>query len=327
MLVNLNNNNCYHKCVHIYWRIFLTNKLKSQFNAKIVNNGIVDIGQYKFAKQIGFCFDQCKMTKIENHKLFKDEPYYSKSYILTYNQLSSFKKQNPNLFKEGRWVQKISNSYGGKGVFAFNSWDGFLARNRSGKLPFILQKEIKPALYNGYKFDMRSHILIIKEHGKYEGYIMDLTWVRVKDIKFSMNNANGFVTNYSKVEDFKELLKKKYGKDSTSIYNKYINVLQRMVRKNVERLKYHNEIYFNNKKAPPYQLIIMGYDIILNENNEPYLLEANNYPGFLMNTKTYTKYRTAMETNMCNKVWEKAIVPWIHNQPHKIGTDNYFLKC
>ena len=57
MLVNLNNNNCYHKCVHIYWRIFLTNKLKSQFNAKIVNNGIVDIGQYKFAKQIGFCFD------------------------------------------------------------------------------------------------------------------------------------------------------------------------------------------------------------------------------------------------------------------------------
>jgi len=329
MLVNLGNNGTNNRCVHEFWRAYLEKKLKSySSNFKFVDGGRVDIGQYKFASKIGFCFDKCKCLKTVIHEIYKNEDYYSKSYITTYRQLSQLKKQIPNLFDDSRWVVKKSNSYGGDGVIPFSSWNKILSKNVTGSAPFVLQKEIVPALYQGYKFDIRPHVLIVKQHNEYEAYFMDYGIAKIQKAKFSSTSSQGFTTNLSgnATHEFYTTFLENYDAENyEENLEKFMEVTKETSERFVEFISSKNRAYFRNKREPPYQLMIMGYDIMFDKDNKAYLLETNNYSGFLVRG-TRSKYKKQKEAEMVNKIWEKVLVPWIHNNNHTIDNDSYFTK-
>jgi hypothetical protein len=314
MIINLNNNNCPYRCVHEFWKAHLDQKFKKHYNAKEVSGGRVDVGQYRFANQIGFCFDKCKCTKIVINDIYKNEGYYSESMVLNYKQLHNLRKSRPNMFDNDRWVIKKNASYGGIGVVPFASWNDILRKNITGGANFVLQKEIVPSLYDGYKFDVRPHVLIIKEHNNYQAYMMDYGVVKIKKIKFSKNNNNSFTTFFKKYRpnNYQETL------------DNFIDVTKKVSEKFVEYISRTNRAYFKGKKEPPYQIMVMGYDIMFDENNNAKLLEINNYPGFLMKHIRHEKRKR--ELLMGDKIWEKILVPWINNKNHNMDTDEYFTK-
>ena len=55
--------------------------------------------------------------------------------------------------------------------------------------------------------------------------------------------------------------------------------------------------------------------LCFDKDNKAYLLETNNYSGFLV-SGTRSKYKKQKEAEMVNKIWEKVLVPWIHNNNH-----------
>ena len=328
MLINLSNNNCHYRCVHKHWKSYLNNKFKKYYDAKEVSSGIVDIGQYKFAKHIGFCFDKCKCTKIVIHNIYKNEPYYSKSMLTNYSQLQELRKNNPKLFDDSRWVLKKSNSFSGLGVIPFSSWDDILRKNITGNNTFVLQKEIIPSLYNGFKFDVRSYILIIKEHNNYQAYFMDYGIVRINKIEFDKNNNKSFTTNLfggrSEPEFYEEFFKKYRPNNYNKIINKFLDISKKASQKFVKYISEKNREYFIEKNEPPYQLMVMGYDIMFDENDNAKLLEINNYPGFLMKHIRYEKRKR--ELLMVEKIWDNVIVPWVSNKKHTMNNNKYFIK-
>lgn len=328
MIINLNNNNCPYRCVHEFWKAHLDPKFKKYYNAKEVSSGRVDVGQYRFANHIGFCFDKCKCTKIVINDIYKNQDYYSESMVLNYKQLHNLRKSRPNMFDNDRWVIKKNASYGGIGVVPFASWNEILRKNITGGANFVLQKEIVPSLFEGYKFDVRPHVLIIKEHNNYQAYMMDYGVVKIKKIKFSKNNNNSFTTNLSdgtaSAEFYKEFFRKYRPNNYQETLDNFIDVTKKVSEKFIEYISRTNRAYFKGKKEPPYQIMVMGYDIMFDENNNAKLLEINNYPGFLMKHIRYEKRKR--ELLMGEKIWQKILVPWINNNSHNMDTDNYFTK-
>ena len=155
----------------------------------------------------------------------------------------------------------------------------------------LIQKYLeKPLLYQGRKFDIRLWVLFIAEQDD-DVYIFRQGHLKATCTKYDPDSNDLYVhltnysvqkynQNFSKIEIGNEIpfkdFQKELDKNETGI-NFYKDIYPKIVR--IVRITggaAKGKMNFLNKK---YCFEIFGYDFILDENYQPYLLEINTNPG------------------------------------------------
>ena len=154
----------------------------------------------------------------------------------------------------------------------------------------LLQKYIEnPLLYNGRKFDMRIWVLLSHDM---KVYIFKEGHLKATSYKYSLDNKDFFVhlTNYSvqkysndfakfevgneiSFDEFQANLLKDYNLD-INVREDLLNKIKKIVKISMKSIK--KNINKNNRKGC---FEIFGYDLMLDNDLNPYLIEINTNPG------------------------------------------------
>ena len=154
----------------------------------------------------------------------------------------------------------------------------------------IIQKYIeKPLLYNGRKFDIRIWVLLTH---KMTAYMFKEGHLKLSSINYDLDSNNSFIhlTNYSLQKYNKYFSKYEKGNEvSFETFQNYINEISKksinfkeMVFPQFREIIKHsikcskNLINLNSRKNC---FEIMGYDFLLDEDFNAFLIEINSNPG------------------------------------------------
>ena len=154
----------------------------------------------------------------------------------------------------------------------------------------IIQKYIeKPFLYNGRKCDIRIWVLITY---KMDVYIFKEGHLKASSVNYSVDNNNSFIhlTNYSLQKYNKNFSKYETGNEiSFNIFQQYLNTLgeksfnfRELIIpkfKKIIELTTKSSKNLINKKEKNYCFELFGYDFMMDEDKNVYLIEINTNPG------------------------------------------------
>ena len=155
----------------------------------------------------------------------------------------------------------------------------------------IIQKYIEyPLLYKGRKFDMRIWVLLTHQM---KVYIFKEGHLKTCSVQYDINSKDSFchITNYSfqKYNDnferyeignevpfyeFQKYLDEKYPEKNYNIKNDLMNKLKEIIKLTMYSAK--DKINSNNRN---YQFEIFGYDFMLDQDFNVFLIEINTNPG------------------------------------------------
>ena len=160
----------------------------------------------------------------------------------------------------------------------------------------ILQKYIeKPFLYNGRKFDIRIWVLITH---KMDIYIFKEGHLKASSVNYSIENNNSFIhlTNYSLQKYNKNFSKYELGNEiSFESFQNFLNTLGEKSFNFKETIypKFKEIIEITtkatksiiNKSKKNFCFEIFGYDFMMDEEKNVYLIEINTNPGLEISSK------------------------------------------
>ena len=199
------------------------------------------------------------------------------------------------------WLIKRINLNRGREIKILNDLDSIILEinliKTEPKIKYILiQKYIeKPLLYCDRKFDIRIWVLftyIIKTN-KFNAYVFKEGHLKASSEIFDINSLDLFIhltnysvqkynKNFSKIEIGNEIsfdtFQKELDKKNDGKINFRKDILEKIVKiigitANIAKNKINE---FNRKNC----FEIFGYDFILDENYNPFLLEINTNPGY-----------------------------------------------
>ena len=200
--------------------------------------------------------------------------------------------------KKNLWLIKRTNLNRGKEIKIFNNLEDILSeinriKNDHKIKTIIIQKYIeKPLLYCKRKFDIRIWVLftyVIKTN-RFEAYVFKEGHLKASSEIYNINSLDLFIhlTNYSVQKYSKNFSKNEIGNEISfntfqkeldkkgidfkkDIFNNIVNIIG--ITANIARYKIN---LFNRKNC----FEIFGYDFILDEKYNPFLLEINSNPGY-----------------------------------------------
>ena len=202
-----------------------------------------------------------------------------------------------NYVGKNTWLLKRTNLNRGRQIKIFSDLKSILNEIEASKTRYnhlIIQKYIEaPLLYNNRKFDIRIWVLFtfISRNYNLEIYVFKEGHLKACSEPFNLNSEDLYVhltnysvqkhnANFSKIEigneiSFKlfqdDLNKKNTGKNfKRDIYPKILKIIA------ITANSCKNKINILNRNNC---FEIFGYDFILDENYEPFLLEVNTNPG------------------------------------------------
>ena len=181
-----------------------------------------------------------------------------------------------------------------------NNENNIEKKNHYQSKKILLQKYIeKPLLYRGRKFDVRIWVLLTHNM---KVYIFKEGHLKATSSLFSLENKNFFVhlTNYSVQKYSNDFGKKEIGneisfddfeKSLREEYNLEINIrkyLLKQFKKIIEvSMKSVKKIININQRKGSFE--IFGYDFMLDEELNPFLLEINTNPGLEISSPLISK--------------------------------------
>lgn len=321
MLFNLNNEQYYCQ----YWRQYYENKFLKFNLTKVNHKNNVQIGHFDFATHIGYGFPNCHLNKKIIHDIFNNETYYPNSISFNKKWALQNTKQINNFINNKRSVLKNNFGVGGNTIYAvYNSNDVLNKINE--KDYFILQKEIKPLLHNGFKLDERVYLLIVKEDKIYSAYMFTEGHIKLAGFKFQTNGKNmgSFATNI-KAPKPKGSNGETYTIDTTQFFQKNVSIsnqqkwfqqrldiMKKITKKILPVISQKTQQYFYNKKEPKYLWHLYGIDLLVDNNYNLFLCEFNGKPGVIYDA-VMPKKITTINRKMCDRIFLEFIARWIIN--------------
>ena len=201
---------------------------------------------------------------------------------ITETELYNFKDKEYNEKLNNHKKNEIENSIE-RGIESKNTTDFIYQSNK-----IIIQKYIeKPFLYKGRKCDIRIWVLITHTM---KVYIFKEGHLKASSLNYNNNDFDSFIhiTNYS-LQKYNKLFSKFEKGNEISFQtfqnfineNNYINFREEIFPKIIEIVKHsvlsvRNKININNLN---YCFEIFGYDFMLDEDKNVYLIEINTNPG------------------------------------------------
>ncbi|CAD8112552.1 unnamed protein product [Paramecium sonneborni] len=258
------------------------NRPRLQISNKI--KGIATISQKASTKQ---CLSTFALFYPEINEIYPETYIYPQDRNLLYSK-------NLNLF-----IAKPSNGSEGKGIFFPNSMNDLV--KKAGLEQLVIQKYIdNPMLLDNKKFDLRFYILIHKLN-PYICYLNKEGLVRICVDAYEKNNKNQFahLTNYAincensnyvpcsndfindnqsnkqSFSAFRQTLQKN-GQDDQILFQNIENLIAQFMKAIYPFILYHSK---SDKSEQSQNFCIIGLDIILNSEGQPFILEMNSSPS------------------------------------------------
>ena len=205
-------------------------------------------------------------------KINKNNDNYKNRYDDTYNKNSLTVSLNRKI----DYTKILKSSEGQRGLYKSNK--------------IILQKYIeKPLLYNGRKFDVRLWVLLTH---KQEIYLFKEGHLKATSFSYNSGNTDLYIhlTNYSvqkysdefeKFEDGNEISFDQLQESLNKCYNLDINVRNDILpkMKNIIVISIESVKKLINKNHRKNCFEIFGYDFMIDEELNPFLIEINTNPG------------------------------------------------
>ena len=201
---------------------------------------------------------------------------------ITETELYNFKDKEYNEKLNNHKKNEIENNIE-RGIESKNTTDYIYQSNK-----IIIQKYIeKPFLYKGRKCDIRIWVLITHTM---KVYIFKEGHLKASSLNYNNNDFDSFIhiTNYS-LQKYNKLFSKFEKGNEISFQtfqnfineNNYINFREEIFPKIIEIVKHsvlsvRNKININNLN---YCFEIFGYDFMMDEDKNVYLIEINTNPG------------------------------------------------
>ncbi|KYQ92552.1 hypothetical protein DLAC_06543 [Tieghemostelium lacteum] len=197
--------------------------------------------------------------------------------------------------KENIWIVKPASNARGVGIEIFSDLDKILSYSSEHKHQMIVQKYIeKPFTVHQRKFDIRQFVLVTSLN-PLEIFMFQDCYLRFCSIDYTTENLQDRFIHLSNHQVQKEYLKAHENESSNTLFphnqwplKTFKQFLINSTGKNEWDLKIKNQIeqlIIHTVKSWPSNghrnnsFELLGFDILLDENMNPYLLEVNTNPG------------------------------------------------
>ena len=248
-------------------------------------NSLEDCEKYIRAFYQGNIFKCIKDS--QNSKELKDN---NKKVYFILPKINKKNENNKNRYNDNNNKNNLTTSLNIKIDYTkiLKSSEGQRGLYKSNKI--ILQKYIeKPLLYNGRKFDVRLWVLFTH---KQEIYLFKEGHLKATSFSYSSDNTDLYIhlTNYSVQKYSNEFEKFEYGNEISfdqlqeslnKCYNLDINVRNDILpkMKNIIVISIESVKKLINKNHRKNCFEIFGYDFMIDEELNPFLIEINTNPG------------------------------------------------
>jgi hypothetical protein len=217
------------------------------------------------------------------HKEKQKFPIYNKNKNIIYMDYKDKSViSNKNLKNQGRFVKKPLIGSQGKGIEIIDNFEKcFITKNNLIiDDRYIFQEEIIPKLIDGYKFDIRYFAVIVIFKDKIEIKHIPYAMVRLCSKKYSLKDEDLYsnLTNTSLNKDVN--CTKSISKNDTE-WTKCFEDMEKITNdffSNVIEEVGEDYFYKINENSIASTRII-GFDFIISESDEMFILESNYAPG------------------------------------------------
>ncbi|CAF0829239.1 unnamed protein product [Brachionus calyciflorus] len=280
----------------------------------------------------------------DDNGIFKYLDFIPVTYMMPadYNLFAEDFKKDPN----STWIMKPAAKAQGKGIFLINKisqikkwskdkWSGISAP--LGREAYVISKYIdNPLLIGGKKFDLRIYILVTS-YRPLKCYWYRLGFARFCTVKYTssandIDNMFIHLTNVSyqkqsddynsvhggkwTIENLKLYLESTYGKEIT---DKLFDDIAWII---VHSLKGVSSVIINDKHC----FECYGYDIIIDDNMKPWLIEVNASPSLTSTTSSDRIMKFKLISDIINIVIPNGEIPDAKNnnkQPTSEALGNF----
>ncbi|CAK73016.1 unnamed protein product (macronuclear) [Paramecium tetraurelia] len=239
-----------------------------------------------------------KSEEANNYNFFPLTFHLPSEYPIFFEE---FKRQSANSDTKTAWIMKPIGKSQGKGIFIFNKiqqisqWKNTLRYNQDNPQAeaYIVQKYIAdPLLIGGKKFDMRIYLLCTSyqpltlylyrtgfarfTHHRYDSEDISNTYVHLTNVAIqkTSDNYDEKLGGKWNLQTLKLYLMTKYGQEKVA--ETFYNIQMLMIRS----LQAVQKIIINDKHC----FELYGFDILLDAQLKPWLLEVNASPSMTSNT-------------------------------------------
>ena len=253
--------------------------------------GDYPIFEEEFRKQVLERMDQIKREK-KGRKYNPSDSNNTES-TLNYNNFNT--KQ-----RGSKWILKPASRAQGSGIFIINRLSQLKKWTNSSKYnnneTYVISKYIeKPLLIGGRKFDLRLFALITS-YRPLKIYFYSKGFARFSNVKYTterdqMNNTEVHLTNVAiqkHSDDYNPNHGNKWSFDNVILYiqsnfgNEKADIMMRKIK---EIIIYSSSAVKNVMINDKHCFECYGFDIIIDENLKPWLIEINASPSLSATTK------------------------------------------
>lgn len=242
--------------------------------------------------KIPFSYTMC--YKYETFKTLESYVSSKNIYPKTY-----FIPDDINMFvnNDKYMIYKVSCGSFGKAVFIFKTYDELLLLyNKYNKYTAVVQEYIKPHLINGYKYDLRLYVYV-ENIKPYRVFLYNDGLIRLCTQRYEEPNENNYKNNFMHLTNTsvnknnsvnKNILRilsenKEYFTNFYSLWSQIQHLTKLVFESLYDQILKNINIYNERINTENYNAYfqIFGIDILLNENEEPLLLEINDRPSLM----------------------------------------------
>ena len=284
-------------------------------------------GNYFNASRLGWGYPHSHTFKSWLHRIFNNQYFYPKTILVNREYVRNNLGKVDDFIQNQRRVLKPDRGHSGLNIHIVESARECV-ENMNNRGHWVLQKEIKPMLFNGRKFDLRIFHFILRYENQWYNVLSRAGYVKVSHKEFDPHSkkSDGFITNITFNEnrgekvmyDFFDFIKmiSNSPQQIKSIENSVYNVIRDYSALFAKQLQRENRKYLKNKSLKA-QIMILGPDIMINSEGHAMLLETNCIPGIIRKGESaYPKQRRMIEELLNN-----IVIPLIQNK--KVNFQNY----
>ena len=277
-------------------------------------SNLADFGNYSNAKILGWGFKDTHTYKVFLHHILRNQDFYPSSMVIKKDWVLNNKELVKKFMDSEKCVVKINKGHSGKGIYIIDNVEEII--NKINNELWVLQKVIKPVLFEGKKFDIRIYHFILRYEDNYYNILSKVGFIKKSVHNFDEKSKSpyGFLTNIS----FNNGKKEKHMYEFFDFMNSFTNK-EKIINDIYDLIRKYSVLFCNKIKSiksqnnPKAQIMILGPDIMLNEDFKPMLIETNCSPGILIKGEIiYQKQKLMIE-----ELLQNIIIPILTNKPMK----------